>query len=142
MERLLSLPCSLSSPRTARQAVVDLLAPSGVASDRLAVAQAVVSELVANGVMHGDSDVELLLSATGRTLHIEVVDSGGGTPTMLDPSSEADRGRGLLIVQGLADRWGVVQRDRRKAVWADVALGVPAVPEGARQSVCSSPPRG
>jgi hypothetical protein len=57
---------------------------------------------------------------TGRTLRVEMADSGQNYPTagpMPPPSSP--RGRGLPIVDGLADDWGVTPTPHGpgKTVW-------------------------
>lgn len=122
MERLLSLPQAMSSPACARRAVGELLPSVGLGEEQVQAVQAVVSELVANAVLHGGSDVDLFLRADDETVRVEVVDYGGGVPTMLAPPTEADRGRGLMVVEALATRWGVAFDDASKAVWAEFAV--------------------
>jgi hypothetical protein len=43
----------------------------------------------------------------------------------LEPPSHADRGRGLLVVAGLATLWGVAHHETRKMVWAEMDLREP-----------------
>ncbi|QKV94759.1 ATP-binding protein [Streptomyces sp. NA02950] len=87
----------------------------------------VVAELSANAALHGrvpGRDFTLLLrydDQAGR-LWIEVSDTHDAEPIPKVPASDDEQGRGLLLVEALADRWGV--RDRRgpgKTVWAHVA---------------------
>lgn len=77
-----------------------------------------VAELAANAVTHGrvpGRDFELRLTHTGDTLRVEVSDTRGERrpprPGALpEPRPLADAGRGLLLVQALADRWEVLDR--------------------------------
>lgn len=66
------------------------------------------SELFTNAVLHGDGDVEVVLSLSGGHVRLEVAD-GGGVPVPSEvprPTPDAITGRGLAIVDALADRWG------------------------------------
>jgi anti-sigma regulatory factor (Ser/Thr protein kinase) len=85
----------------------------------------IVAELAANASTHGrvtGRDFRLTLYVVAGTLRIEVSDTRGDRLPRLqqaDPSGES--GRGLLLVDALADRWGVTPGPRpRKTVWAEV----------------------
>ncbi|MEV5796612.1 ATP-binding protein [Streptomyces collinus] len=94
---------------------------------------AVTAELAANAVTHGhtpgrDFEVRLLLSASH--VRIEVSDTRpdrlppppGALGDMPDPdvTTVAESGRGLLLTETLADRWGCDRRDQYvKTVWAE-----------------------
>ncbi|MFI5641249.1 ATP-binding protein [Streptomyces goshikiensis] len=79
----------------------------------------VVSELLTNAALHAGGCNELVLTADGG-LRIEVVD-GDTEP----PRPQAVRrvgvpgGRGLYIVQRLADAWGSRAHGTGKVVWAE-----------------------
>ncbi|MEW1696729.1 ATP-binding protein [Streptomyces sp. NPDC091278] len=80
-----------------------------------------VSELATNALLHGVPPgrgyrLHLYLERPGP-LRVEVHDSGEGTPAVREPSGES--GRGLLLVDTLADRWGVGPRDPGKVVWCE-----------------------
>ncbi|MFJ8072369.1 ATP-binding protein [Streptomyces sp. NPDC096176] len=82
-----------------------------------------VSELATNALVHGVPPgrgylLRLLLSEDG-TLRVEVHDSGDGRPCVRAPAGES--GRGLLLVDALADRWGVGPREPGKVVWCEFA---------------------
>lgn len=90
-------------------------------------ARQVIAELSANAAQHGripGRDFRLLLYVVADTLRIEVTDTRDDrlpTPQLLTPESES--GRGLLLVDALADRWGVTPGPPpRKTVWAELAL--------------------
>ncbi|MGQ4384671.1 ATP-binding protein [Streptomyces sp. SAS_270] len=86
-----------------------------------------VAELAANAATHGrlpGRDFRLALHATTDVLRIEVTDTrGDDLPRRQPPSPDAVSGRGLLLVEALADRWGVeLGPVPRKTVWAELDL--------------------
>lgn len=90
-------------------------------------ARQVVAELSANAATHGripGRDFRLLLYVVAATLRIEVTDTRGDRlPSPQLPGPDAESGRGLLLVDALADRWGVTPGlPPRKTVWAELDL--------------------
>ncbi|WP_285564861.1 MULTISPECIES: ATP-binding protein [unclassified Streptomyces] len=87
----------------------------------------VVAELAANAALHGyvpGRDFRVLLTVNGDTLRIEVADARGDQlPRAQEQDAAHEGGRGLLVVEALATRWGVEQGPfPRKTVWAEIAL--------------------
>ncbi|MGW5848922.1 ATP-binding protein [Streptomyces sp. NPDC055254] len=64
-----------------------------------------VSELVTNAHLHAGSSAQLVLTWDGRCLHVSVADSDPFLPAPRDASSAATSGRGLAIIDALADAW-------------------------------------
>ncbi|MCU8590157.1 ATP-binding protein [Streptomyces sp. A13(2022)] len=96
-------------------------------------AELIVAELATNAVTHGrvsGRDFGLSLCVVGDTLRIEITDTRGDRlPCPQRSATDTESGRGLLLVEALADRWGVVPGPPpRKTVWAEVGTG----PAGAR----------
>ncbi|MEU6479676.1 ATP-binding protein [Streptomyces sp. NPDC047017] len=92
-----------------------------------------VAELAANAATHGrvpGRDFRLTLYVIGGTLRIEVTDTRGDRlPVPRQPAEDAESGRGLLLVDALADRWGVAEdRFPRKTVWAELRCAPPPAP--------------
>jgi anti-sigma regulatory factor (Ser/Thr protein kinase) len=90
-------------------------------------AEHLIAELAANAATHGrlpGRDFLLALQATADVLRIEVTDTrGDNLPCPQLPPSEAVSGRGLVLVEALADRWGVeLGPVPRKTVWAEIDL--------------------
>ncbi|MFE2037854.1 ATP-binding protein [Streptomyces scopuliridis] len=86
--------------------------------------QLIVSELVTNAVRYGTEPGDsllLTLTAMAASVRVEVRDPVRRRPCLRGASNERDRGRGLFIVEALAERWGVTDQPFGKAVWADVA---------------------
>ncbi|MGH8981429.1 MAG: response regulator [Acidimicrobiales bacterium] len=82
----------------------------------------IVSELVANALVHGRSACELTLGYGGGSLRVEVVDYGGGVPDLKAASAETEHGRGLMLVSMLCAAWGTEPRSGGKCVWADLVV--------------------
>ncbi|MGV9556308.1 ATP-binding protein [Streptomyces sp. NPDC003522] len=93
-------------------------------------ARLVVAELAANAVLHGrvpGRSFRLTLSVVGSAiLRIEVADTLGDhlpAPVRADRDPLAESGHGLLLVEELADRWGVrCGPVPCKTVWAELDL--------------------
>jgi anti-sigma regulatory factor (Ser/Thr protein kinase) len=85
-------------------------------------AELMTSELTANCVRHAGTDFELAIDLDGA-IRIEVHDSGPGEPRLVSPPRTAVTGRGLLIVDKLADEWGVTPLRDGKAVWFTLRRG-------------------
>ncbi|CAM5458061.1 ATP-binding protein [Streptomyces aurantiogriseus] len=111
--------------RLARLLATEQLREWGLPLD---TAPLIVAELAANAATHGrvpGRDFRLTLYVIADTLRIEVTDTLGDRLPRLDrPSPDSDSGRGLLLVDALAHRWGVVPEPcPRKTVWAEVLCG-------------------
>ncbi|MFS0697415.1 ATP-binding protein [Streptomyces nitrosporeus] len=79
-----------------------------------------VSELATNALLHGvppGRGYAVHLRGDGDVLSVQVHDSGDGVPAVRVP--EGEDGRGLLLVEALADRWGVGERSPGKIVWCE-----------------------
>ena len=82
-------------------------------------AELVVSELVNNAVVHTHSGfLRLELDDLGSAVEIAVVDNDSDMPVMRDQGPEQTSGRGLHIVDALADEWGAEREPKGKRVWA------------------------
>ncbi|WP_432191920.1 ATP-binding SpoIIE family protein phosphatase [Streptomyces sp. bgisy027] len=85
-----------------------------------------VTELVTNGLVHADSEVEIRLREYADRLRVDVRDSDPRPPLPApvlasgEPDSESEHGRGLLIVDALASSWGNSPSGRGKSVWFEL----------------------
>lgn len=104
------------------------------ASDASCAVALVVGELAANAVQHGrvpgrDFGLRLTLDAAARLVRVEVADAASAKrPPLSPPSSfpDGESGRGLLLVDVLAVRWGTAPRQPvGKTVWAEVPMEDP-----------------
>ncbi|MET7289199.1 SpoIIE family protein phosphatase [Streptomyces sp. NPDC005573] len=82
----------------------------------------VADELVTNVLMHTESPAWItlrLLEGGDRRVRIEVEDSSSALPRRREARADGVSGRGLLLVDRLADAWGVEARGGGKAVWCE-----------------------
>ncbi|MEV5177771.1 ATP-binding SpoIIE family protein phosphatase, partial [Streptomyces flaveolus] len=90
--------------------------------------QLIVSEIVTNALIHAGSDVDVRLRAFPDHVRLEVRDSDSNppvpSPLALDEedNAQAEHGRGLLIVEALAEQWNSSPNGRGKTVWLDMAV--------------------
>jgi len=115
-----TIESSPSAPGIARREV-EKVAPA-VDDGLLRDAQLLVSEVVTNSIKHSGSDDPIRLRVWARRsgLKVEVADGGFGfEPDQPSPRDDAEGGRGLMILDTLADRWGT-SRDGRARVWFEL----------------------
>ncbi|WP_432541479.1 ATP-binding SpoIIE family protein phosphatase [Kineococcus sp. SYSU DK002] len=125
LDASLWLPPDIRSVASAREFLRGrLLAWS---ADELAdEAELVLSELVTNALVHagGGAGLTLRFDGAARRLTVEVEDSSTRSPRERDAGPDALGGRGLAIVEAVADAWGVRTTGDGKTVWAELAVEV------------------
>ncbi|MFF5013033.1 SpoIIE family protein phosphatase [Streptomyces sp. NPDC001165] len=92
------------------------------ARDRADEIELVADELITNVLMHTEGSAIVTLRAlegSGRRLRVEVEDSSSALPRRRDAGEDGVSGRGLLLVDRLADVWGVEARGGGKCVWCE-----------------------
>jgi anti-sigma regulatory factor (Ser/Thr protein kinase) len=111
-----------ASVAQARQFARESLA--GVSDEVLDVVALMVSELATNSVRHTDTDFTVSVDRENDEIRIAVTDSGTGLPAVQSPAPTDPSGRGLRIVEKLADDWGVTETAGRrgKTVWLTLSL--------------------
>lgn len=104
----LSTPNTASSPRVCRETVAVLLEACGHAG-LVDVAKVLVSEVVTNVNLHTRSAVvHLEATVHGDRVLVSVGDDEpDGHPWVRQPCPDEERGRGLLLLRELSQRWGV-----------------------------------
>lgn len=116
----LALPLEASAARAARWFVDRQLARQGVAEDRRELARLLTSELVTNAVRYGGPPLSVGVRIGPDRVRIEVRDGTGALPRLAPVGPDGEGGRGMLLVAGLADRWGAELRDIGKVVWYEL----------------------
>ncbi len=110
------------APSIARNAVAEWLVDH-VDSHALNDIKLLVSELVTNAVRHqsGQGPIDVAVKVSRSRVRVEVSDPGEGfpKPSVGEPPPEVLGGRGLLIVDRVAARWGV-SSDRPTRVWFEL----------------------
>ncbi|SET83650.1 ATP-binding protein [Geodermatophilus poikilotrophus] len=114
-------PVPASVP-VARHLVLDLLGAWEAPHDA-GDAALLVTELVANVVDHvaDEASFTLELTLSEQWLRISVADGSALRPVVREFEVGAPRGRGMRLVEGIADRWGVEDHTDGKRVWFELA---------------------
>lgn len=82
----------------------------------------VTSELATNAIRHGGGGFELTLSRHGAEVTVEVRDRVNARPVVRHPGARSPSGRGLRIIDQLAQSWGIrALPGEGKVVWARFA---------------------
>lgn len=88
-----------------------------------------ISELVTNAVVHtGCPAVLRMLFAAEGGVRVEVADASDRPPQPRHAAGSDTNGRGLELVDGLADRWGWQVEGVGKSIWCEVDRVVPESP--------------
>ncbi|WP_205471599.1 ATP-binding protein [Nocardioides sp. SYSU D00038] len=126
----LELPDDPRAAAQARRFVRGRLGEWGVVGDAVDVVELCVSELVTNAVVHAGTGSALGLAVDDGLLTVTVRDRGRVESQAPRPADEPDplrvHGRGLRLVETLADRWGSERTGDGTRVWFVVDLGRPA----------------
>ncbi|MET9385192.1 ATP-binding protein [Streptomyces sp. NPDC002928] len=104
----------------ARRALRELLRHWGKPG-RSEIAELLTSELVTNALVHTDREALLTATVGPDGLRVEVRDFVTRRPRLRAPDTDdGTHGRGLVLVQSLADAWGVQPHGVGKAVWFEL----------------------
>ncbi|MEV8033610.1 ATP-binding protein [Streptomyces sp. NPDC086182] len=110
-----------------RHALVDVLRKSGFGhrADEFALG---ATELMANAVVHGcrlvhDGTITVSVSCDGQRIRLKVQDPSDEQPRLQAAGEDEMSGRGMLLVQAFADRWGVEapSEGAGKSVWMEMS---------------------
>ncbi|MFE2017824.1 SpoIIE family protein phosphatase [Streptomyces sp. NPDC059499] len=107
----------------ARQQVRELL-HDWSDGEQIDAAELLVSEMSTNVLVHTDGDALLVAEVSGeqgeRLLRVEVADASDELPHKRRPGEMASSGRGLVLMEMLADTWGVDPRGEGKSIWFEL----------------------
>ncbi|MGW6206085.1 SpoIIE family protein phosphatase [Streptomyces sp. NPDC055089] len=119
-------PEGLSDARTiVRQALTDWNMAE-LADD----AELVTGELLVNVLLHTEGGAVLTLEVLPepvRRVRLSVQDRSSAWPRRRTPGETATSGRGLLLLDAVATRWGIEPRGEGKAVWCEIGPAAPPV---------------
>ncbi|GIM92924.1 hypothetical protein Ato02nite_047170 [Paractinoplanes toevensis] len=123
--RRVRLPNDRRTPAAARALVRSVLEDAGLDA-LLNEALLLTTELSTNAVVHANTELDIEVSADRTGLTVTVTDFAPGPVEQLavgprnesvDIGEVAERGRGLLLVDHFASRWGTVHEGTGKGVW-------------------------
>jgi anti-sigma regulatory factor (Ser/Thr protein kinase) len=114
------LPSTVTSPQLARaflRATLETWKLDGFGD----VTELLATELVANVVTHVGAPMTLRVRRGPSTMRVEIDDPSPEVPVVRHPDSADEHGRGVLLVDRLANAWGVEShRDDGKTVWFEL----------------------
>jgi len=119
-------PASVSV-RRAREVVKELCAEGAVGQETLDTVLLLTSELVTNAVLHGEGQAVLDGHVDPRRVRVTITDESPKLPQVRHTEGQlTEGGRGMLLVEELATRWGVdATTSGGKTVWFEVAQEQP-----------------
>ena len=107
-------------------------------------AEAVFAEVAANAVRHGRGRVTVTVEFLGTAVRCAIRDGGCRVPQLTTAwRPDLEDGRGMVIIEALADRWGVRRHLLGKTVWFEIRVPVrprPARPGPAVRSAARTAP--
>jgi anti-sigma regulatory factor (Ser/Thr protein kinase) len=113
----------------ARQQLRELL-HDWSSAEQIDSAVLLVSEMLTNVLVHTDADALLVAEVAGeadgldggagRRVRVEVTDTSDDLPHKRHPGELASSGRGLVLMELLADAWGVDPRGKGKSIWFEL----------------------
>ncbi|RKN43126.1 ATP-binding SpoIIE family protein phosphatase [Streptomyces hoynatensis] len=93
-------------------------------TERVFLATLLLSEVLTNVLRHTEGDALLVAELSGRPgerlLRVEVSDTSDAMPHLRHPGELASAGRGLLLLDALADGWGATPRGTGKTTWFEL----------------------
>ncbi|MFH8583720.1 SpoIIE family protein phosphatase [Streptomyces celluloflavus] len=123
-------PAGTAQVRSALRRTLDQWRAGAVTHD----VEVAATELIVNALTHTESGALVcveLLPGTPRRIRLEVEDRSSQWPRRRSPGETATSGRGLMLVEALADRWGAEPRGSGKALWCE--FDVPDTGDGAEK---------
>jgi two-component sensor histidine kinase len=118
-----------AAPTAAREARHAVASGGFVSSLQEPTLLLLVSELVSNSVRHAglreDESIRLRAHSDRACTYVEVCDAGrsGGIPVKRENRPLDAGGLGLVLVDEMADRWGVACHEHETCVWFELACG-------------------
>ena len=89
----------------------------GLPDERVQIAVLLTTELVMNAVVHGTGPVKVHAAWGEGSVRVEVDDQSARLPALREIDRTASSGRGLRLVDGLSNAWGVSPGETGKTVW-------------------------
>ena len=113
------LPSTVSAPQLARsflRATLETWKLDGLGE----VTELLATELVANVVTHVGAPMTLRVRRGRETVRVEIDDASSQLPVVRHPGEVDEHGRGVLLVDQLANSWGAETHPRGKTVWFEI----------------------
>jgi len=113
-------PSVAPSAASARRFVAAALRRWECSDDFIELVLLLTSELVTNAYRHAGTETRVSVRLDHDCTRVEVRDVGRGEPELRPIDTDRVDGRGLQIVDALADRWGYHSNAGGTAVWFEL----------------------
>lgn len=124
-----TLPCARASVPLARRYLVERLRGT-VDDDTVHLAALLLSEVVTNAILHARTDASVHVAVEAAGVLVAVEDRCRSRPARAVRDESALSGRGLELVETLADEFGVLPTSSGKRVWFTLGGATPPGPTG------------
>ena len=118
----LELRADPSAARRARSWLREQFASATLPARVSQTLELLTTELVTNAVRYGGEPIEVQLRTVAGAVRISVSDGGPGLPEVHHVPPTATGGRGVALVDTLAQRWGSDVAGTGKTVWFELSL--------------------
>jgi DNA-binding NarL/FixJ family response regulator len=120
-EATIRLPPERSSAGDARRFLDQVLLRWGCQELGDAV-KLLVTELVANAVLHARTDIEVTVRLLSDTLRLEVADRSPAHILRREATSDDTSGRGSELIDIMSRAWGLIGKPDGKCIWFELDL--------------------
>jgi anti-sigma regulatory factor (Ser/Thr protein kinase) len=86
----------------------------------LETVELLAGEVIANAVLYTGTPCEVSVTSAGERLRVEVTDTDPSLPSAVEVGPTDESGRGLLLVDALADAWGTRPEPPGKTTWFEI----------------------
>ncbi|HEY8982384.1 MAG TPA: ATP-binding protein [Streptomyces sp.] len=117
-----TIPATVEAVPTARRRVVTLVRRLGISlpDDLLDTVELLASEVIANAVLCSGDTCSVSVTHSLKCVRVEVTDTNPLLPTVSEAGPDDESGRGLLLVDTLADDWGTEPKSSGKTTWFEL----------------------
>ncbi|MBK6012642.1 ATP-binding protein, partial [Streptomyces sp. MBT53] len=91
-----------------------------MSDEMLETVELLASEVIANAVLYSAAPCDVAVTRTDERLRVEVTDTDPSLPSAVEAGPNDESGRGLLLVDALADAWGMQPQPPGKTTWFEI----------------------
>ncbi|MFE3857247.1 ATP-binding protein [Streptomyces griseorubiginosus] len=119
-----TVAAAVEAVASARREVAAMVGKLGVSvsDETVETIELLASEVIANAVLYSAAPCDVAVTRADERLRVEVTDTNPSLPSAVDAGPDDECGRGLLLVDALADAWGVQPDPRGKVTWFEIAV--------------------
>lgn len=124
----------------ARRQVVSLAQDLGLplSDQTLETVELLAGEVIANAVLYTEAPCDVSVTRADERLRVEVTDTDASLPSAGEAGPNDESGRGLLLVNALADAWGTQPEPPGKTTWFEITPELSI--DGSGNSSADAPP--